>query len=326
MGRAGDHELAERRPGASALLSALVYRGGRGGVWSGSASLALRARLQQVAGERRAVGAAGNAGPIRGATAHAVGRDASGAGAQGDAPLLPRHDSVVAADPVDGARRRLRVQHQVPAAAWRRSHLLPRQRDPVRESHSGGIRSRLDCGAIHLSGNQSRGTHALAAPVESARDASAPLVQVLGRDDSTARARAHPRVRDRRAARGERVHDGGVDLHHHDDDFRDRRSRPRLRRALPEIQYRERRADPDVVRRTGADDGVGGSDRRGDHPRGAAGLSVRGRAHVAPGSGSVGDVAWLWWRDAGLSGDDVRSDPDRGEADEGAGAVEIWSL
>ena len=107
------------------------------------------------------------------------------------------------------------------------------------------------------------------------RDGAAALVQVLGRNDSAPRARARPDLRHGRPAAGEWIHDGRVHLHHHPAHVRDRRARARLRRAVPEVQHRERGPDTDVVWRTRADDGIGRADRSRARPRGAAGLSIR---------------------------------------------------
>src|SRR5947207_9306317 len=96
---------------------------------------------------------------------------------------------MVSADSAGSAGRRLRIQHQVPAATRRGRHLLPRQRDSIRESHPRRVRSGVDCGTIHFSGNQSGRTHPVAAAIESARDATAALVEVLGRHDTAARTR-----------------------------------------------------------------------------------------------------------------------------------------
>ena len=62
--------------------------------------------------------------------------------------------------------------------------------------------------------------------------------------------------RDGRAAAGERFM-MAVSLHDHADDLRDRRPGAGIRGALPEVQDRERGADPDVVRRPLVHDGIG---------------------------------------------------------------------
>src|SRR5688572_5058698 len=115
-----------------------------------------------------------------------MGRDAPGAGAQGDAVVLPRYDAVVTAHSARGARGRLCVQHQVSAAPRRRNHVLSAKRNSVREPDTRGLCTRIDCRAFHLPRDQSRGSNALAVEIESARDASAAVVQVLGWDAAAA--------------------------------------------------------------------------------------------------------------------------------------------
>jgi hypothetical protein len=108
-----------------------------------------------------------------------------GARAQGSAFVLPRRDSMVAADSARRAGCRLRAQHQAAADTWRRRHVFRFEPHSIPESRFGGLRPRLDCCPFHLPWNQSRGEDDVAASVESARDARALVVEILGGDDST---------------------------------------------------------------------------------------------------------------------------------------------
>ncbi len=101
---------------------------------------------------------------------------------------------------------------------------------------------------------------------------------------------------DQLAAPGRPVHDGGERRHHPAVHPGGQRAGAHLRRLLPPVRDRERRADPHQFRRGGLHDGEPEPARAGDHARGAARGGAasrlssrgRGRAHTAACSSREG--------------------------------------
>ncbi len=187
---------------------------------------------------------------------------------------------MVAADSPRGARDRVRLQHQVPAAPRRRDDVLPGQRRPVSEFGIGGVRARVDRGALHLPGRESRGPHVLAAAVESDVHARATLGEVLGWNASAPDSGAGDRRSDGLFAQGHSVHDGRIGLHDHVHDARCGGVGDGVRDVVSAVRHGERRADPDVVRRLVVHDELRRAHRRDGDSGGAPRLLVPQRSGV----------------------------------------------
>ena len=271
VGAEGDDGLPERRARLARDVPALDD-GARGDRARRAApSLALSRRLQQGAGEFAAVREGRRLdGALRRPGARAVRHAAPRAGAQGAAALLPRHDAVVAADPARGARRGLCVQHQVPPAARRGDHVLPRERGAVPEPRARRLRARVDRRAVHLPRRLARRAHTVAAALEPDARARPALGEVLGGRVAAADPRGVDRRRDELPAPGQRLHVLRLGHHDHAADVRAERARDRLRDDVPAVRDGERGADPDELRRTDLHDGLGGGDRGRGRPRSRA--------------------------------------------------------
>src|SRR3989454_509214 len=138
----------------------------------------------------------------------AAARREAGVRAQGREAVFPRHHAVEPADPARRPRRRVPVQHQGAAAASRRAGgLLLRDPGVVSQPRPVRVRARVDRGPLHLPGGLARGPPDVAAALEPARSAGAPLVQVLGGDRAAPGSGHAPHRAHGRVARGLLLHD-----------------------------------------------------------------------------------------------------------------------
>src|SRR5438270_568860 len=180
------------------------------------------------------------------------------------------------ADPARRPRRRVSLQYAGAAAAsWRAGGLLLRQSGVVSEPRPGGLRARLDRGALHLPRGLARGQTDVAAPLIAARFARPAVVEVLGGNAAAAHSRPDSDGADQRAARGHAVHDDPESGYDDGADARDLRPGVDVRDALSAVRNGERRADSDILRWSRLHDGDDRPARRGARNALEGGIHVR---------------------------------------------------